>query len=91
MIRKVKIRVSGRVQGVFFRKSAKKTANEYGVLGTVKNLDDGRVEIIAQAEEARLQPFIDWCHKGPIAAKVGHVEVIELTVEVSEFAAFNIL
>ena len=91
MIRRVKIWVSGRVQGVFFRQSTKKMAHRYGILGTVRNLDDGRVEIVAEAEESQLQPFVAWCHIGPIAARVDHVEMVDRVVEPSEFEAFDII
>lgn len=91
MIHNVKILVSGRVQGVFFRQSTKTKAKEYGVLGTVKNLDDGRVEIFAQAEPAALETFIAWCHKGPIAARVDHVEVINLDYMENGFLSFDII
>ncbi len=91
MIKRVNIWVSGRVQGVFFRQSTKKMAKEYGVLGSVKNLEDGRVEISAEAEEAQLKPFIDWCRKGPIAARVDHVEIIDQPVIAGELTSFNIL
>jgi len=49
---------SGRVQGVGFRFTAESLANKLGVCGWVKNLPDGRVEIVAQAEEAALKSFL---------------------------------
>jgi acylphosphatase len=90
MTRTVKILVSGRVQGVCFRQSTKNKAKKFGILGTARNLDDGRVEIIAQAEAETLGPFIEWCHKGPIAARVDHVEQIELQAFEYSFAIFEI-
>lgn len=77
-MRRVKILVSGRVQGVYFRYFTENKAKELGVLGSVRNLEDGRVEIIAEAEHITLEAFIRWCHKGPVTAKVTHVEVTEL-------------
>jgi acylphosphatase len=65
-------------------------AKKFGILGTARNLDDGRVEIIAQAEAETLGPFIEWCHKGPIAARVDHVEQIELQAFEYSFAIFEI-
>lgn len=87
----VKIQVSGRVQGVYFRRFAKNKAKALGIAGTVKNMEDGRVEIIAQAERDILQPFIQWCHKGPITARVDHVELIEMQVNVDIFDSFEII
>ncbi|MEQ1530664.1 MAG: acylphosphatase [Methylococcales bacterium] len=47
--------------------------------GSACNLSDGRVEIIAEADSEAMTKFIKWCHKGPITARVDHVELIELT------------
>lgn len=76
-MRSVKILVTGRVQGVYFRYFTQNKAKELGVLGSVRNLDDGRVEIIAEAEAAVLEKFIRWCHKGPITARVDTVNIDE--------------
>lgn len=77
-MRRVKIIVSGRVQGVYFRYFTQNKAKELGVCGSVRNLDDGRVEIIAEAETVILEDFILWCHKGPITARVDKVEMTDL-------------
>ncbi|MBK8816022.1 MAG: acylphosphatase [Methylococcaceae bacterium] len=90
MKRHVKIWVSGRVQGVFFRQSTKNKARELGVFGKVKNLEDGRVEIIVQAEDTQLQPFLDWCRKGPITARVDHIDIIELGEITESYISFQI-
>lgn len=92
MSRTVKILVSGRVQGVFFRQSTKNKAAEFGITGTVRNLEDGRVEVVAQAGETKkLEPFIGWCRKGPITARVDHVELIEMQANENEYQAFKII
>jgi acylphosphatase len=91
MIHKVNIFVSGRVQGVFFRQSTKNKAKELGIVGTVRNIEDGRVEIVAQAEYFALKPFIDWCHKGPIAARVDQVEIIQLKGNDESLISFDIV
>jgi acylphosphatase len=77
-MRRVKIIVAGRVQGVYFRYFTHNKAQDLGVLGSVRNLEDGRVEIIAEAEQAVLNDFIRWCHKGPITARVDTVEITDL-------------
>ncbi|MCF7963923.1 MAG: acylphosphatase [Methylobacter tundripaludum] len=77
-MRKVKILVSGRVQGVYFRLFTQNKAKHFGIKGSAKNLADGRVEIIAEADSTAIEKFIKWCHKGPITARVDHVEVSEL-------------
>ena len=78
MTRKVKILVSGRVQGVYFRLFTQNKAKHLSIKGSAKNLPDGRVEIIAEADDTAIEKFIKWCHKGPVTARVDKVEVIEL-------------
>jgi acylphosphatase len=69
------IHVSGKVQGVFFRESARKKAEELGVRGTVRNLPDGRVELVAGGPKDAVEALASWCHQGPPPARVDHVEV----------------
>ncbi|HET6245329.1 MAG: acylphosphatase [Bacteroidetes bacterium] len=77
MVKHYKISISGKVQGVFFRKSASKKAKELGVAGIVLNKPEGSVYIEAEAEEAVLGEFIVWCKRGPIGAKVEDVNIFE--------------
>lgn len=69
--------VSGRVQGVFFRKNTKQKATEFNVAGWVKNTYDDKVEIFAQADDESLNKFIDWCKQGPPKATVKNIQVKE--------------
>ncbi len=78
MMRRVKILVSGRVQGVYFRMFTQKKAKQIGINGCARNLSDGRVEIIAEADHGSIEKFIKWCHKGPVTARIDHVEIAEL-------------
>jgi acylphosphatase len=73
--------VSGRVQGVFFRASTRQKATELGCSGYARNLPDGRVEVLAVAEPEAIQTLIDWLWRGPPAAQVANVEVIELALD----------
>ena len=91
MIRTVNILISGRVQGVYFRRFTKNKAQELGIKGTVKNMPDGRVEIVAQAEADILEPFIQWCHKGPITARVDKAELLEVPSNKKNFDRFEII
>ncbi|MGR9087913.1 MAG: acylphosphatase [Gammaproteobacteria bacterium] len=77
-MRKVKILVSGRVQGVYFRLFTQNKAKHFAVKGTVRNLPDGRVEIIAEAEHIIIDKFIQWARKGPVTARVDRIEITEL-------------
>jgi acylphosphatase len=65
--------VSGRVQGVFFRASTQQRALELGVDGYARNLADGRVEVLAQADEAALAQLERWLWRGPLQADVQSV------------------
>ncbi|MFO1455745.1 MAG: acylphosphatase [Steroidobacteraceae bacterium] len=72
--------VSGRVQGVFYRKSTQSRARELGVAGHARNLDDGRVEVLAVGEAVAVEALLAWLWEGPSAARVVGVEVQELEV-----------
>ena len=75
MKRHLHILISGRVQGVFFRYSARQRAEELGLTGYAKNLTDGRVEIVAEGEESGLKSLLAWAHQGPPGASVANVEI----------------
>ncbi len=66
----VTIRVSGRVQGVFFRASTKAEADRLGINGIVRNEREGSVYIEAEGGEEALGKFIAWCRRGPTHAYV---------------------
>ena len=67
--------ISGRVQGVFFRRFAQQKAKELGIAGWARNLIDGGVEIMAEGEKENIERFIDWCKSGPPLAKVKDIKV----------------
>jgi acylphosphatase len=67
--------VSGRVQGVFFRQYTRRQALRQGVKGWVRNLDDGRVEVVFEGEEAAVKALVDFCSKGPRGASVTNITV----------------
>jgi len=75
MIHHETIVVSGKVQGVFFRASAKEEAERIGLNGIVRNLTDGRVHIEVEGTSENLSAFREWCTKGPPRAIVENVEV----------------
>ncbi len=86
-MRQVHMIIEGRVQGVFFRSSAKEKADVLGLKGWVRNLNSGKVEIIAQGETTQLENFIEWCSQGPMRARVSKVtpEYEEIKEEYKEF------
>jgi len=73
-VRHFKIIVSGKVQGVFYRASAKQKADEWGVYGFVRNEKNGDVYIEAEAPEEIVYKFIKWCNQGPLQAKVDKID-----------------
>lgn len=67
--------IAGLVQGVSYRVNAARMAEKLGLTGWVRNLADGRVELLAQGEEKALKSLLAWTHEGPSLARVDHVEV----------------
>ena len=68
------IRISGRVQGVFFRDSTRQKAEDLTLAGWVKNLPDGRVEAVFEGPPDRVREMLRWCEEGPRQASVENVE-----------------
>jgi acylphosphatase len=66
--------VSGRVQGVCFRAETRRQAEKLGVSGWVRNLPDGRVELLAEGDEQAVRSLVAWCRTGPPHARVAAVE-----------------
>jgi len=81
--------INGRVQGVFYRATAKKVAEDIGVTGWVKNTDEGKVEILATGSNNQLQKLIQWCKIGPSKAVVTDVQVSDRKEE--NFKGFDII
>ena len=67
--------VSGRVQGVFFRETCRRRADDEGVRGWITNRPDGRVEAEFEGDPAAVQRMVDWCRIGPPRADVRSVDV----------------
>ncbi|MFY0663510.1 MAG: acylphosphatase [Natronospirillum sp.] len=69
--------ISGRVQGVFYRVSARDEALRLGLTGYVCNLPDGRVELCAEGDELALRSLLDWCWQGPEQAHISHIDQVQ--------------
>jgi acylphosphatase len=69
--------VSGRVQGVFFRDTARRRAEAAGVSGWIRNTPDGTVEAVFEAEPEAVDELVEFCRRGPSRAEVASVEVEE--------------
>jgi acylphosphatase len=74
--------ISGKVQGVSFRFYTQEQANRLKLRGFVRNLDDGRVEIVAAGEREDLENLLEWAKKGPPAARVKDVIVTDVKDEI---------
>lgn len=74
-MQRVQITVHGLVHGVFFRYNTKKIAISLGLKGFVRNNEDGTVEIVAQGPSDKIKELIEFCKKGPEAAKVSKIDV----------------
>lgn len=73
------IKITGKVQGVYFRKYTQWQAEELGLVGFVRNEEDGSVLIEAQGTPEQLDAMIKWCHRGSPLSKVETVEETEIT------------
>lgn len=81
--------VSGRVQGVFFRATTQETARRLGLTGWVRNVADGRVELVACGEAQPLAALEHWLWQGPPHARVESVTVSEVPVQA--FVDFRVM
>ncbi len=85
----VHITIMGRVQGVWFRATAKETADHMGLSGWARNTLDGNVEILAHGENDAVEQFVQWCREGPPSAKIEKITVEEKET-VPEEAGFRV-
>jgi len=85
----IKIKLVGTVQGVFFRKFIKDTADEMNIRGFVRNLNDGTLEIFAEGRDERVNEFLIRCKQGPSHADVKKAEVDNMKFQ--DFKGFKIL
>ncbi len=86
-----KVFISGFVQGVGFRQSVKRKAQELGLTGWVKNLLDGRVEVLFEGSKNEIEEAISFCRNGPFLSEVKNVNVEWVKKDKKEFLDFDIL
>lgn len=72
-----KLKITGKVQGVWYRASTKRKARELGLCGFVRNQPDGSVYAEVEGTEAQIRALFDWCRQGPELARVEKVTVKE--------------
>mmetsp|Transcript_6815 Transcript_6815/g.11991 ORF Transcript_6815/g.11991 Transcript_6815/m.11991 type:complete len:136 (-) Transcript_6815:7-414(-) len=68
-LHRVQVLVSGKVQGVYYRDTTKRKADQLGLVGAAWNLKDGRVEVLAEGPKGKLEELLRWCRKGPEGAE----------------------
>ena len=77
----VHVIVTGQVQGVGFRVFTERRASQLNVVGFVRNLPEGHVEVLAQGDGADVESFCEWLRKGPSFARVEDVSVKDVPVD----------
>jgi len=87
---RVRLFVTGRVQGVFFRQSLKAKSIQNDIFGWVKNLQDGRVECLLEGNAKNISVLVKWANSGPANAIVENVEVHNEKFD-NEFTKFDVL
>lgn len=90
MQKRIECSIVGRVQMVMYRDFATRKARALGLVGTVKNMDDGTVFVVAEGEESELMLFIEKLKTGPLLASVEHVDVAWKDAS-EEFSDFHIV
>jgi acylphosphatase len=88
MFKHINIEVRGKVQGVFFRDYTRRKAEELGIKGYVKNMEDGSVYIEAEQEEEILEKLLKWCYEGSPHSRVD--EIKSETAGFMNFTSFKI-
>lgn len=83
----VNLIIKGKVQGVYYRNSAKEEAEKLGITGWVRYISEGRVEAMATGSPEQLEKFITWCRRGPEKALVE--DVITTPLSEQKFEDFN--
>ena len=86
---RVRLFISGTVQGVSYRASTQEQARKRDIVGWVRNLEDGRVEALVQGSKDKVEELVAWCRRGPPAAKVEKVVVSYEDVG-DEFRSFEV-
>jgi acylphosphatase len=87
---RVHVLISGKVQGVWYRASTKKKADELGILGWVRNTPEGNVEAVFEGEKAVIDEMIAWCWIGPPMARVTDIRMLPFHSD-EQYTSFIVL
>ena len=83
-MRRIHAIVTGHVQGVSYRAATASEARRLGVVGWVRNLPDGSVELEAEGPQDKISELVAWCEKGPPSARVSGVAVDDIPVDAKD-------
>jgi len=86
----VRVTISGKVQGVFFRAHTAEKAKALGITGYVKNLPDGRVEAVAIGTDSQIEQFLDYCQKGSPSSRVDDLNLEDFESD-EAYGSFEII
>ena len=75
-MKRVRVRVSGRVQGVFYRATCARMARDAGLGGSIRNLPGGGVEAVFEGPDDAVDTLVEWCRHGPDLARVDEVDIL---------------
>jgi acylphosphatase len=89
MLQTISVIVKGKVQGVYYRQTTQEKAIALGITGTVRNLSDRNVKIIATGTKEQLDVLLAWCRQGPSRAEVSSIEMNDEPLQ--EFTGFRIV
>ncbi len=90
-IKTINVRISGRVQGVFFRHYTKLKADSLGLNGWVRNRNDGSVEALISGTEEHISKMIQWLHHGPNSAIVKELDINDVEGVEPGYSSFEIV
>lgn len=88
-VERAQLKITGHVQGVFYRANTAHQAKQLQLQGWVRNLSDGSVEAVAEGPRAAVEELIEWCRHGPPPARVSDVEV-DWAPATGEFDEFRV-
>lgn len=74
----LRVKIKGVVQGIFFRKFVKDNADELSVRGFVRNLEDGRIEMVMEGKDDKVNELLIKCKKGPKHSEIKEIEIEEI-------------
>ena len=89
MKKAVKLSISGTVQGVFYRRFVKDNAEKNNVMGFVRNLEDGRLEVFLEGEQESVDNMVAICKRGPAHSNIKKIE--EKEEKFQDFKEFRII